>query len=411
MNTGETMTTAELLDNFRSITTVDVLGKRVIIRTDLNVPMAGTEVTDATRIERLLPTLQDLVARGAKVIIVSHLGRPNGRHAAEFSLRPVAKKLASLISGKPVVFGEDCVGPVAQAVVEQLLPGQIAVLENVRFHKGEEENDPTFAAELAKLGDIYVNDAFSVSHRAHASTEALARILPAYAGPSMMAEIDAFKLALDHPERPVAAIVGGSKVSTKIDVLVHLAKKMDHLIIGGGMANTFLFAQRYGVGRSLHEEGLVGTVDTILSQAAESGCRIVLPVDAVVASELKVNVATEVVPVNKVPPNMMILDAGPRSIAEFVRRIEKCKTLLWNGPIGAFETPPFGEGTFQLAREAARLTQSGHLVTVAGGGDTVAALNTAGVTDKFTYVSTAGGAFLEWLEGRTLPGVAALIRT
>ncbi|MBI4723999.1 MAG: phosphoglycerate kinase, partial [Rhodomicrobium sp.] len=302
-------------------------------------------------------------------------------------------------------------GPLADVVVAQLQPGQIAVLENLRFHKGEEANDPDFAGELAKLGDVYVNDAFSVSHRAHASTEALARLLPAYAGPSMTAEIEAFKLALDRPERPVAAIVGGSKVSTKIDVLVHLAKKMDYLIVGGGMANTFLFAQHYGVGRSLCEPGLVGTVDAILSQAAESGCRIVLPVDAVVARELKAGAATEVVPIAQVPEGMMILDAGPRSVEEFTQRIEKCKTLLWNGPIGAFEIPPFGEGTFRLAHEAALLTGAGKLVTVAGGGDTVAALNAAGVTDKFTYVSTAGGAFLEWLEGRTLPGVAALARS
>lgn len=405
------MTTAELLDNFRSIATIDVDGKRVLIRTDLNVPMSGNEVTDATRIERLLPTLEDLVARRAKVIILSHLGRPDGKPSPELSLRPVAKKLASLMKSAPVFFGEDCIGSAAQTSLAELQPGQIAVLENLRFHAGEEANDQGFAAELAKLGDIYVNDAFSVSHRAHASTDALARLLPAYAGPSMMAEIDAFKLALDRPERPVAAIVGGSKVSTKIDVLVHLARKMDYLIIGGGMANTFLFAQRYGVGRSLHEPGLTGTVDAIMSQAAESRCRLVLPVDAVVSHELKPHSQTHIVPISQVPTDMMILDAGPRSIAEFTQRIGQCKTLLWNGPIGAFEIPPFGEGTFQLAREAARLTQAGSLVTVAGGGDTVAALNAAGVTDKFTYVSTAGGAFLEWLEGRTLPGVAALART
>ncbi len=404
------MTTAELLDNFKSISGVDVAGKRILIRTDLNVPMSGTEVTDATRVERLLPTLIDLTSRRAKVIILSHLGRPDGRHVPEFSLRPVAKKLASMMSGTTVLFGEDCAGPLAEALVSQLQPGQIAVLENLRFHKGEEANDRSFAAELSKLGDIYVNDAFSVSHRAHASTEALATLLPAYAGPSMMAEIEAFKLALDWPDRPVAAIVGGSKVSTKIDVLVHLAKKMDYLIVGGGMANTFLSAQRLGVGRSLCEPGLIGTVDAILSQAAESGCRVVLPVDAVVASELKPGAATRVVDVSAVPDDTMILDAGPRSVDEFAMRIAMSKTLLWNGPIGAFEIPPFGEGTFRLAREAARLTQEGKLVTVAGGGDTVAALNAAGVTDKFTYVSTAGGAFLEWLEGRTLPGVAALAR-
>jgi phosphoglycerate kinase len=405
------MTTAELLDNFKSIASIDVSGKRVIARTDLNVPMRGAEVVDATRIERLLPTLMDLTSRGARVVLISHLGRPDGKPAAEYSLRPVAKKLASMMGNVPVFFADDCVGAAAEASVSALKPGQIAVLENVRFHGGEEANDMAFAAELAKLGDIYVNDAFSVSHRAHASTEALAHLLPAYAGPSMMAEIDAFKLALDRPERPVAAIVGGSKVSTKIDVLVHLVKKMDILIVGGGMANTFLYARGYTVGKSLHEPGLTDTVDAILSQAAESRCRIVLPVDAVVAASLKPGVPVRTVAVADVPADMMILDAGPRSLADFTARLEACKTLLWNGPLGAFETPPFGEATFKLAQEAARLTEAGRLVTVAGGGDTVAALNAAGVTDKFTYVSTAGGAFLEWLEGRTLPGVAALART
>jgi len=405
------MSTAELLGKLKSIAAVDVHGKRVLIRTDLNVPASGGEVTDATRIERLLPTLRDLTQRGAKVAILSHFGRPKGAPDPQYSLRPVANKLASMMQGTTVLFGEDCVGPLADVVMAQLRPGQIAVLENLRFHKGEEKNDPDFAGELAKLGDIYVNDAFSVSHRAHASTEALARLLPAYAGPSMMAEIEALKLSCDHPERPVAAIIGGSKVSTKIDVLVHLVKKMDYLIVGGGMANTFLYAKKIGVGRSLCEPGLVETVDTILSQAAESGCRIVLPVDAVVARELKANTPTETVPVGEVPDDMMILDAGPRSVEEFKQRIEKCKTLLWNGPVGAFEIPPFGEATFALAREAAKLTEAGKLRTVAGGGDTVAALNAAGVTDKFSYVSTAGGAFLEWLEGRTLPGVAALARS
>ncbi len=404
------MSTAGPIDNLKSITSADVLGKRVLIRTDLNVPMSGTEVSDATRIERLLPTLRDLTARGAKVIVLSHFGRPKGKPEEKYSLRPVAKKLASMMEGTTILFGEDCVGPLADVVVAQLQQGQIAVLENLRFHEGEEKNDPDFAGELAKLGDIYVNDAFSVSHRAHASTEAVARLLPAYAGPSMMAEINALKLALDRPERPVAAVIGGSKVSTKIDLLVHLVKKMDYLIVGGGMANTFLYAKKIGVGKSLCEPGLIETVDAILSQAAESGCRIVLPVDAVVAKEFKANAETKTVPVSQVPEDMMILDAGPLSVEEFTQRLDKCRTLLWNGPIGAFEIPPFGEGTFKLAREAARLTEAGKLRTIAGGGDTVAALNAAGVTDKFTYVSTAGGAFLEWLEGRTLPGVAALAR-
>ncbi len=404
------MTTAELLHNFKSIGSIEVAKKRVLIRTDLNVPMQGADVADTTRIERLLPTLKELAVRGAKVIVLSHLGRPEGKPMPEFSLRPVAKALASMLSGTPVIFADDCVGAAAEKAVASLEPGQVAVLENVRFHPEEEKNDPAFAASLAALGDLYVNDAFSVSHRAHASTEAITHLLPAYAGPSMLAEIHAFKLALDHPERPVAAIVGGSKVSTKIDVLVHLVKKMDVLIVGGGMANTFLFGRGYGVGRSLHEPGFINRVDAILSQAAESGCRIVLPVDAVVAAELKANAATQTVPASAVPAETMILDAGPRSVADFTARIAQCKTLLWNGPIGAFEVPPFGEGTFRLAREAARLTEEGKLATVAGGGDTVAALNAAGVTDRFTYVSTAGGAFLEWLEGRTLPGVAALAR-
>jgi len=405
------MSTAGSLDNLKSVASVDVLGKRVLIRTDLNVPMSGAEVSDATRIERLLPTFRDLTARGAKVIVLSHFGRPKGKPEEKYSLRPVAKKLASMMEGTTVLFGEDCVGPLADVIVAQLQQGQIAVLENLRFHEGEEKNDPDFAGELAKLGDIYVNDAFSVSHRAHASTEAVARLLPAYAGPTMMAEINALKLALDRPERPVVAVIGGSKVSTKIDLLVHLVKKMDYLIVGGGMANTFLYAKKIGVGKSLCEPGLVETVDAILSQAAESGCRIVLPVDAVVAKEFKAHAETQTVPVSGVPEDAMILDVGPLSVEEFTQRLDTCRTLLWNGPVGAFEIPPFGEGTFKLAREAARLTEAGKLRSIAGGGDTVAALNAAGVTDKFTYVSTAGGAFLEWLEGRTLPGVAALARS
>ena len=402
--------TAELLNSFNSIANADVAGKRVLIRADLNVPMSGGEVSDATRIERLLPTFQGLLRRGAKVVILSHLGRPDGKPVAKYSLKPVADKLSSLL-GIGVFFGEDCVGPAAQAVVGKLTSGQIAMLENLRYHEGEEKNDASFAAELAKLGDMYVNDAFSVSHRAHASTEALARLLPAYAGPSMLAEIGALKLALDAPQRPVAAIVGGSKVSTKIDVLGHLAQKVDYLIIGGGMANTFLFARGSAVGKSLHEPGAVSTVEDIQRKAADAGCKIVLPVDAVVAGELKANVETAVVPVNEVPADKMILDVGPASVKEFAQTIANCKTLLWNGPVGAFEIPPFGEATFELAREAAKLTQAGALTTIAGGGDTVAALNAAGVTDKFSYVSTAGGAFLEWLEGRTLPGVAVLMRS
>ncbi|MBJ7534276.1 phosphoglycerate kinase [Rhodomicrobium vannielii ATCC 17100] len=401
--------TAVAFDSLKDIASADVAEKRVLIRTDLNVPMADGQISDATRIERLLPTFRVLASRGAKIVILSHLGRPDGEPVAKYSLKPVADKLAAML-GATVAFADDCVGPVAEAVVNALEPGQIAMLENVRFHKEEEDNDPVFAAELAKLGDIYVNDAFSVSHRAHASTEAVAHLLPAYAGPSLLAEIGAFKVALDHPERPVAAIVGGSKVSTKIAVLGNLAQKMDYLFIGGGMANTFLYADGVAVGKSLCEPNAIDTVKEIRAKAEAAGCKIVLPVDAVVAREFKANAETEVVPVGEVPADAMILDIGPRSVAEFTGLIEGCKTLLWNGPVGAFEIPPFGEGTFALAREAAALTQAGKIVTIAGGGDTVAALNAASVTDKFTYVSTAGGAFLEWLEGRTLPGVAALIR-
>ncbi|MBJ7545035.1 phosphoglycerate kinase [Rhodomicrobium udaipurense] len=401
--------TAVAFDSLKDIASADVAEKRVLIRTDLNVPMADGQISDATRIERLLPTFRVLASRGAKIVILSHLGRPDGKPVAKYSLKPVADKLAAML-GATVAFADDCVGPAAEAVVNALEPGQIAMLENVRFHKEEEENDPAFAAELAKLGDIYVNDAFSVSHRAHASTEAVAHLLPAYAGPSLLAEIGAFKVALDHPERPVAAIVGGSKVSTKIAVLGNLAQKMDYLFIGGGMANTFLYADGVAVGKSLCEPNAIDTVKEIRARAEAAGCKILLPVDAVVAREFKANAETEVVPVGEVPADAMILDIGPRSVAEFTGLIERCKTLLWNGPVGAFEIPPFGEGTFALAREAAALTQAGKIVTIAGGGDTVAALNAASVTDKFTYVSTAGGAFLEWLEGRTLPGVAALIR-
>ena len=402
--------TAELLQSFKNIANADVAGKTVLIRADLNVPMSGGQVSDATRIERLLPTFRDLLQRGAKVVILSHLGRPDGKAVAKYSLKPVADKLSSLL-GAPVAFAEDCIGPTAEAVVGKLQPGQIAMLENLRFHKEEEENDKGFATALAKLGDLYVNDAFSVSHRAHASTEALARLLPAYAGPSMLAEIGALKLALDAPKRPVAAIVGGSKVSTKIDVLGHLAQKVDFLIIGGGMANTFLFAQGINVGKSLHEAGAVATVEDIQRQAEAAGCKILLPVDAVVAGELAPNVETAVVSVSDVPADKMILDVGPASVAEFGQTLANCATLLWNGPVGAFETAPFGEGTFALARQAAKLTAAGALTSIAGGGDTVAALNAAGVTDKFSYVSTAGGAFLEWLEGRTLPGVAVLMNS
>ena len=394
--------------SYKGIDDVDVAGKRVIVRADLNVPLAGGRVGDATRIERLLPTLNTLSARGAKVIIVSHLGRPDGRRDAQYSLRPVAEALGTLLPGKSVQFVEESTGPAAQSAVAALKPGDFLVLENLRFHPGEEANDPGLVAELASLGDIFVNDAFSVSHRAHASVFGIAHALPAFAGLQMLAELEAFKLVLELPKRPVAAIVGGAKVSTKIPLLTNLAPKVDMLIIGGGMANTFLHAQGYSVGKSLCEPRFAETVEEIMSRAAETGCRIVLPTDAVVAKEFAPNAPHTVHPVSDIPDDGMILDIGPKSVADFGERIKSAKTLLWNGPVGAFETPPFGAGTFALAKIAADRTKAGHLVSVAGGGDTVAALNNAGVTESFTYVSTAGGAFLEWLEGRELPGVIAL---
>ena len=396
---------------YKGIDQVDVNGLRVIVRADLNVPLAKGQVSDATRIERLIPTLDDLSKRGAKVIVLSHLGRPDGQKKPEFSLSPVAEKLNELMGGNRVRFVPDSIGAEAKAAVAALKPGEILLLENLRFYPGEENSDADFVAELASLGDIFVNDAFSVSHRAHASVFGIAHKLPAFAGPQMLAELQAFKLVLELPKRPVAAIVGGAKVSTKIELLTNLAPKVDMLLIGGGMANTFLHAQGYAVGKSLYEPHFADTVEEIMSRAAETGCRIVLPTDAVVAKTFEANAPHSVHPVNEIPADGMILDIGPQSLKDFSDRIRSAKTLLWNGPVGAFETPPFGAGTFALAKLAAQRTQQGELVSVAGGGDTVAALNAAGVTDSFTYVSTAGGAFLEWLEGRELPGVVALAQS
>jgi phosphoglycerate kinase len=393
---------------YKGIDEVDVSGRRVIVRADLNVPLAKGQVSDATRIERLVPTLKELTERGAKVIVLSHLGRPDGQKKPEYSLRPVAEKLESLMGPGRVRFVADTVGAEAKAAVAALKPGEILVLENLRFYPGEEKNDADFVSELTSLGDIFVNDAFSVSHRAHASVYGIAHKLPAFAGPQMLAELEAFKLVLELPKRPVAAIVGGAKVSTKIELLTNLAPKVDMLLIGGGMANTFLHAQGYNTGKSLCEPAFADTVEEIMSRAAETGCRIVLPTDAVVAKNFEPNAPHSVHPVTTIPADGMILDIGPQSVVDFSDRIRAAKTLLWNGPVGAFETPPFGAGTFALAKLAAQRTQAGELVSVAGGGDTVAALNAAGVTDSFTYVSTAGGAFLEWLEGRELPGVVAL---
>ncbi|MFV0298347.1 MAG: phosphoglycerate kinase [Hyphomicrobiaceae bacterium] len=395
------------LDRIATTADVDLKGKRVLVRADLNVPAKDGKVTDLTRLERIVPGLKDLMSRGARVAVLSHFGRPKNGPDAENSLRPVAAVLGRLLeTDVPLV--SDCIGPVAASAVDGLSPGGIVVLENTRFHKGEEANDPTFVAALAKLGDVYVNDAFSAAHRAHASTAGLATHLPAYAGPLMMEEIQALRQALEKPARPTAAVVGGAKVSTKIPVLMNLLPKVDKLIIGGGMANTFLEAKGVAVGKSLSEPDFQATAREIMAAAQQQDTEIVLPVDAVVAPEFKAGAPARTVALDGVSADQMILDVGPKSLAYLNEVVGACRTLLWNGPLGAFEIEPFGNGTFALAREAARLTKAGQLVSVAGGGDTVAALNAAGVTGDFTYVSSAGGAFLEWLEGRELPGVAAL---
>jgi len=393
---------------FRTLDDVDVAGKRVLLRVDLNVPMQDGKVTDMTRIERLAPTIAELVERRAKTIVMSHFGRPKGGPDPALSLRPLAAPLAAALGGRPVAFAEDCVGAPAERVVAGLAEGGVALLENLRFHPEEEKNDAGFARLLAALGDLYVNDAFSAAHRAHASTEALAHLLPHAAGRLMQAELEALAKALEAPERPLAALVGGAKVSTKLDLLNFLIEKTDILVIGGAMANTLLFAQGKPVGKSLCERDLAATARGILEKAARAKCDLVLPTDAVVAREFKPHAASEVAAIGSVPEDAMILDIGPASVAAIVRRLAACRTLVWNGPLGAFETPPFDAGTLAVAREVAALTEAGKLLSVAGGGDTVAALAQAGVTDRLSYVSTAGGAFLEWLEGRELPGVAAL---
>ena len=397
------------LDKLKTTAGLDVAGKRVLVRADLNVPVAEGRVTDATRLTRLVPGILDLADRGAKVIVLSHFGRPKGARVPDMSLKPVAEALGKAL-GRPVAFADDCIGDEAAKAVAGLAKGGILVLENLRFHKGEEKNDPELAAALAKLGDVFVGDAFSCAHRAHASTDAITRLMPSYAGPLLMEEINALRTALEHPKRPTAAVVGGAKVSTKIPVLTNLMAKVDYLIIGGGMANTFLLAKGHAIGKSLAEPDLVSTAREIIDAATAKGCTIVLPVDGVVAAEFKAGAVNRVVDVTAIPADQMVLDVGPKSIAHLSKVIEGCGTLLWNGPLGAFEIAPFGEGTFALAKQAAAMTKAGKLVSVAGGGDTVAALNAAGVTEDFTYVSTAGGAFLEWLEGRELPGVAALTR-
>ena len=396
------------MTDFRTIDDLTVKGKRVLVRADLNVPMKDGRIGDGTRIERTAPGLIELADKGAKVIVVSHLGRPGGRPREGLSLRPVADALGRALGGRRVAFADDCIGARAEAVVAAMGEGDVVVLENLRFHAGEEQNDAAFATALAALADIYVNDAFSTAHRAHASTVAVARLLPSAAGRLMEAELDTLEKVLGSPDRPVMAMVGGAKVSTKMGVLGNLLGKMDQLIIGGAMANTFLYARGICVGASLCEPGMAEAARDIEAAARAAGCEMVLPRDAVVARDLKEGAAFETVSVDGVPAGAMILDVGPATVADLKKRLRRCRTLLWNGPLGAFEVPPFDAGTTEVARAAARLSAGGGLLSVAGGGDTVAALARAGVVDEFSYVTTAGGAFLEWLEGKTLPGVAAL---
>jgi phosphoglycerate kinase len=391
----------------RTLDGLDVSGRRVLVRADLNVPVRDGLITDLTRIERLSPTIRELADKGAKVIVFSHFDRPKGKRVAHMSLAPMAVALATVL-GKPVRFAEDSTGPVAHAAVDAMADGDVLMLENTRYHPGEETNDPALAREFAALAEIFVHDAFSAAHRAHASTEGIGRLLPAHAGRLMQAELEALDAALGSPVRPVAAIVGGSKVSTKLELLGNLVGKVDVLVIGGAMANTFLAAQGKAVGKSLQESEMHQTARDILAQAAASGCRIVLPTDAVVAREFKPNPPTETVSVDAVPADSMILDIGPASVAALVALLPSLKTLVWNGPVGAFETPPFDTATVTLAHAVAEATQHHGLRSVGGGGDTVSALRQAGVIDQLSYVSSAGGAFLEWLEGKTLPGVAAL---
>jgi phosphoglycerate kinase len=395
---------------FKTLDDVDVAGKRVLVRVDLNVPMDGGQVSDDTRLRAVQPTLNELAQKGAKTILLAHFGRPKGKRDESQSLKVVVPALERTLM-QDVAFADDCVGEAAEAAVAKLTPGDVLLLENTRFHAGEETNDPDFAAALAKLGDLYVNDAFSAAHRAHASTEGIARLLPAFAGRSMQAELEALTKALSDPERPVVAVVGGAKVSSKLDLLGNLVEHVDFLVIGGGMANTFLAAQGLDVGKSLCERELLGTATEIVARAKTAGCAIVLPVDARLAKEFRANAENRVAAVADVGPDEMILDIGPKAIAEVAAVFAQAKTLVWNGPFGAFELTPFDAGTVAAAKTAAELTEAGKLLSVAGGGDTVAALNHAGVAGQFSYVSTAGGAFLEWLEGKELPGVAALAAT
>jgi phosphoglycerate kinase len=395
---------------FRTLDDLDAQGKRVLVRVDFNVPMAHGEVTDATRIERAAATLEQLAAQGAVVVVLSHFGRPKGKPESSMSLRPLVGPLERALPGRKVHFGDDCIGAPAEKAVAAAKPGEVVLLENLRFHAGEEKDDAAFGDALASLGDVYVNDAFSCSHRAHASVTGLAARLPTYAGRLMQAELEALQAALEQPERPVAAVVGGAKVSSKLDVLGHLVAKVDLLIIGGGMANTFLHAQGKPVGKSLCEKDLADTARAILQDAEAKGCRVLLPTDAVVVTKFEAQAENRVVHPDEVAAEEMIVDVGPATVDAVEAALADCRTLLWNGPMGAFELDPFDAGTNGVALAAADLTDAGKLKTVAGGGDTVAALAKAGVLERFTYVSTAGGAFLEWMEGKELPGVAALRR-
>jgi phosphoglycerate kinase len=395
------------MPRFRTLDALDARGKRVLLRADLNVPVRDGRITDRTRIERLSPTIRELAEKGARVIVCSHFDRPKGKRVPEMSLKPMVEALAAVL-GRPVAWADDCIGPEAEAAAAALADGGVLLLENTRYHAGEEKNDPALAQGLARLADAFVNDAFSAAHRAHASTEGVARLLPAYAGRLMQAELEALDAALGTPARPVVAIVGGAKVSTKLDLLGNLTKKVDVLVIGGAMANTFLAAQGHDMGKSLQEAELHDTARAILAGAAAGGCEILLPSDLVVAAEFAANPPTKTVAVDSVPAGMMALDVGPKTVAAVEDRLRRASTLVWNGPLGAFETPPFDAATVALAQSAAALTASAGLKSIAGGGDTVSALKHAGVAERMTYVSAAGGAFLEWLEGKTLPGVAAL---
>ena len=393
---------------FKTLDDLEVDGKTVLLRVDFNVPMQDGRVGDATRIARSVASIEELAGRGARLVLMSHLGRPKGERRVQFSLAPLVEPLAERLPGRRVVFAADCIGAEAETAIAGLGPGEVALLENLRFHPGEEANDADFAAALARLGDLYVNDAFAVAHRAHASVAALAGLLPAAAGRLMQAELDSLGAALDRPARPLVALVGGAKISTKLELLGNLLDKVDALVVGGGMANTFLHARGLDVGDSLCERDLAATARELLARAEAAGCALVLPVDVVVAERLAGNAETATVPVETVPPGRMILDLGPATVELICTRLAASRTLVWNGPLGCFETPPFDAGTKRVAATAAALTRAGGLFSVAGGGDTLAALAQAGAAEDFSYLSTAGGAFLEWLQGRTLPGVKAL---